>query len=142
MSKTELTDKQKTWAGFAFAAIGMFIVLMALDIIPTDEADKNAPDWVILACGAIFFLTGIMIKLGDRGRWSDLLAGFLILAFALVGGWIAVFGAGEKMSGGFWFASRETNISIARLVFGFGSLICLAISAYAFRRFLRKESDS
>lgn len=141
MSKKELTNKQKTLASIAFSLMGVFIVLLSLGVISTDEADKHAPDWVIGACGAIFLITGIMIKTGDRGRRSDFLGGFLLLAFGLVGGWVAVFGSGEHMSGGFAFASQDSNITLARLVFGLGSLICFSVSAYAFRRFFRSSSE-
>lgn len=137
MAQKELTENQKTLGGLVFSGMGIMIVLMALDIIPMDEADKNAPDWVIIACGLVFFLAGVMIKVGDRGRWSDLLAGFLVLCFGLVGGWVSLFGSGENMSGGLAFLPWEANVSLARIVFGFGSLICLSISVYAFTRFFR-----
>lgn len=141
MPNKELTDQQKTLAAIAFSGIGVMIMLMAFDIIPLGEADKNAPDWVILACGAIFFIAGIMIKTGDRGRWNDLLAGFLVLAFALVGGWVALLGAGEDFSGGLFLLSDSVNVTLARLMFGTGSLICFAISVYAFRRYFNNKKE-
>lgn len=75
-----------------------------------------------------------MILLANHTRANDLLAGVLCLLFAIMGAWVALFSASEGFSGGWFFLSYEQNVALGRWVFGIGSLLNLAIAAYAFRR--------
>jgi len=54
--------------GAAFALIflgaGLVIILTSLNIIKTSEENFNAPRFIVLAAGTVFFLAGLLISLG------------------------------------------------------------------------------
>ncbi len=119
--------------GLFFFGIGLFLVLAAADIIPIDEDGLHAPRWVLGLCGLVFSIAGVMVSLGQESKWNNLLAGILILSMGSVGGWVALFGASENFSGGIALLSDSSNISLARLMFGSGGIICIAIAIYAIK---------
>lgn len=47
--------------GLVFVAIGAFIVLIGLRVIPADPSSVNAPYWVVTLCGVIFATFGAII---------------------------------------------------------------------------------
>jgi len=114
--------------------LGILPMLIALGLIPVDEADVLAPMWVVALSGMVFLIGGCMIFLGDHSRANDLLAGVLCLVFGVVGTWVSLFSPGEGFSGGIPLLSTADNVILGRWVFGGGALICFVISAYAFRR--------
>lgn len=139
MSSRKLTPKERVWAGILFFGTGAAIILASVDIIPIDEADLHAPHWVLGLCGLVFSLAGVMIFLGDQSKWNNLLAGILIFSMGSIGGWIALFGSGSNFSGGIALLSNESNTSLARWVFGIGSVICFATAFHAVKLYFKGE---
>jgi hypothetical protein len=125
--------------GLLALAIGVFIVLQALGVVPTSS--MNAPVWVGVLGGLVFVLGGLAIALQSVGgasaatgelpasapgwmRVAQYIGVLLIFAaFAMIGSWIA-FWPGERafgMSlGGFEGASPAL---VGRAAFGFGAVI-------------------
>ena len=118
-------------------ALGGFLVLVACGLIDDDPAKRHAPDLIIALCGSVFIIAGIMVLVGHNSRVNDLLAAILCLTFGIIGAWAAIYGASEGFSGGLPLLSDEANTRLARGVFGLGSLLCFAISGWAFKRFYR-----
>jgi len=118
-------------------AVSLYLFSIASGFIPTSDEQAHAPLWVIGLCGVVFLIGGCMILLGRHSRVNDLLAAILCAIFGVVGLWVSLFSSSEGFSGGIPFLSYEQNVTIARWVFGLGSLISFAIAAYAFRRSIR-----
>ncbi|MGN8225209.1 hypothetical protein [Gracilimonas sp. BCB1] len=125
-----------------FMGTGISIILISMEVIVVDDAAVNAPLWVIGICGAIFFLAGLLIFLGEKSKYNNLLAVFLVAGMGAVGSWVALFGTDSSFSGGIPFLSPEFNISLARLLFGFGGLICFLIAGYAFKQQITRKEKS
>jgi len=89
----------------------------------TAELPADAPLWM----RAAQYLVGVTLFMG----------------FAVLGTWVAVWGEAQYFSGGLPFLGTA-NVSLARIAFGFGALICwLASVSYAVqgaRKLLRRAS--
>ena len=111
-----MSDKNKTAAknsptspiimGLFSTGMGLFIILMALDIIHTDPESIHAPRWVIVLAGMMFtavglyiFSTGLFSESEQKTPIVQWMQYFLILgmltAFAAVFLWVG-FGSGER----------------------------------------------
>lgn len=139
MAEQKLTYKQKVLASLLFFGTGMAIILASADVIPMDEAGLNAPRWVLGLCGFVFALAGVLIFIGDRSKWNHLLAAILVFAMGSIGAWVALFGDAANFSGGISLLSEGTNISLARIVFGFGALVCFLICIYGLNMHFKEE---
>lgn len=137
-TSTEPNPKQKLLGGILFSGAGILIILLGLGIIPSDDSEMNAHPVIIQLCGVMFLWTGIMIFTGGNSKYNDFLGGMLVLMMGIVAGYVAFFGTDEGMSGGLGFLPRSANLILARGVFGFGSLICIGVSLYAFVLQIRK----
>jgi len=130
MTTKKLKPRQLKLFSWLFILTGLVFILMGLDLIAIDESDLNAPKWIIGLCGLVFSLAGIMILLGEKSPLNNLLGGLLVLSFGCIGAWIAIYGDSANFSGGTPFLSESQNVLIARILFGSGSLMCLAIFIY------------
>jgi len=139
MTSNKPTPKQQKIFGWIFFLVGLPFIGMSLDIFPVDESTVHAPIWVIGLCGFVFSLVGLMILLGEKSPINNLLGGILVLSFALIGGWVALFGDSAQFSGGAPILSDSQNVVVARILFGSGSLMCFAIAIYAFRLQLKSK---
>jgi hypothetical protein len=101
--------------------------MIALNILPYDESKIHAPDWVILVSGAIFVFGGVAMVFQGNQLLVAMLGNLLVLAFAAVAAWIAFQGPSEQFSGGVPFLSHQLNVKIARILFGFCSVMCVLI---------------
>jgi hypothetical protein len=131
--------RKNTLFALLFIVIGLFVVAMAAGLVPVDESDINAPLWLLGLVGVIFMIAGVMIRLGRKNRYNDLLAALLMLAMGAIGVWVAVYSASGEISGGIFFLPSATNVMLGRILFGTGSLICFAMAAYALNRFFRRS---
>jgi hypothetical protein len=137
------TPREARWIGALAAAIGLYFMLVGLGVLPVPGGPRNlhAPLWVVLLAGLAFFLGGAAVLLqsfggaNERGklpagapRWMRFVQYLIVVAifasFAMIGTWIAIGGDSRQFSGGFPFVGGATNVSIARVVFGIGALIC------------------
>ena len=133
----ERTKKNNPYAILCFV-IGLSVVAMAAGWLPVDESGVNGPMWLLGMVGGIFMLAGVMIFIGQKNRYNELLAALLMIAMGAIGGWVSVYSASSDISGGIFFLPRETNVMLGRILFGTGSLICFAMAAWAVSRFIRK----
>lgn len=145
------TPNEMRLMGALAAVIGFYFMLTGLGVLPVPGGPRNlhAPLWVVFVAGLAFFLGGLALLLQAFGRanangefpsdapfWIRLaqyLIGVTLFAsFALIPTWIAFGGEARSFSGGVSFLDRATNITFARLVFGFGAAICwFAAAAFA-----------
>ncbi len=114
--------------------IALFLFATALGLIPTDSPADDAPNVVIGICGFVFLIAGAMLMLGRDSKLNDALAAVLLFCFAAVGAWASLMAPDAGFSGGLPFVSREFNLVLGRIVFGTGSLICVAAAVWAIRR--------
>ena len=126
----------------AFILAGAFILLVAARIVPVDPADVYVPMFIIALCGVVFSCAGFMMLVGQQSPYNALGAMVICLSFAVVGGWIALFGASENMSGGIPGLPRSMNIWLARIFFGTGALFCLGVARLAWRDFVTKYGNT
>ncbi|MCZ6485696.1 MAG: hypothetical protein O6826_08365 [Acidobacteria bacterium] len=106
---------------------GLVIELTVLDIIPIDENLVHAPNWVISLLGILFLSSGLVVVVSPESSIASWSAGTLVIAMTLVSAWVAVYGSSEHFSGDLPFISQDTNVIIARIIFGCVSLLGLAI---------------
>ena len=137
------TPRQMYFYGALAAAAGLYCMLVGLGTLPPPGGPRNlhAPLWVVLLAGLVFFLAGVAIVIqamghanasgelpADAPHWmraAQHLIGVAVFAcFALIGSWIALGGESRQFSGGIPFVSHLTNVSLARVMFGFGAAIC------------------
>jgi hypothetical protein len=131
--------------------VGLLIVLMSADVIPTDESKFHAPRWVASACGLMFVLAGVALAAfsapgapegAGRTTWrSFLLGGGIVALMAAVSNWIA-FGPGERRFGGtisvpFGAVSGPAGEWSGRLVFGIGAALVDLLLVWMVARGLR-----
>ncbi len=121
--------------------LGCYPIALGLGLMPAEEADLSAPLWVVAGAGLAFVIAGLMIIFARHARANNFLAGVFLLVFGLIGLWVSLFSSSDGFSGGAFFLSRESNITLGRWLFGFGSLICFSLSVYAFRLALRGSKN-
>lgn len=145
--------------GLFCGAIGALIILVAVGVIPGSARD-DAPRWVLIATGLVFVFGGaaIVVGYGVAGGMApdgDLAPGTpfgvrlvqyllglgITVSLALVASWIA-FGPGPRHFTGIgFFASREVDEMVGRVVFGVGAglvwLFVVALSVVSFKRLRR-----
>ena len=141
----------------SFFGMGLFVMLISVDIIPTPPENFNAPRIVVAATGLVFALAGIMIFIGgsfsQEERNTPLLAWVwfvlklvVMAAFSSVFLWVG-FGPGERefqttSSFGGVTSTGEGSSFFGRFLFGgagvlFG-LITLWVSFMEFRSLMQK----
>jgi hypothetical protein len=127
--------KRSAWVwGSLMMLTGAVFLAAYQGLIDLDLSVVQPPRVILLTVSVIAFAGGLLIIVRRETRLSELLAGALLFALAAVGGWAAIFGPADRISGGLGFLPPETNVVLARGVFGMGAIICLIMSAYAFRR--------
>ena len=150
MASRPLSPGATAWAGALCALMGLAILLVALRIIPIDEAKFHAPHWVVGAAGLAFFLAGLAILTGPppgapeaaRTTWRTFLLGLGIVgALAAVFNWVA-FGPGPRsFSGGisipFVSVSGPSSEWSGRVAFGAAAVLIDAFALWVIVRGLR-----
>ena len=127
--------------GLLAIAMGAFLVLVSLGVIPVNPGSVHGPFWIASAAGIAFMLAGISVAVGaiqgvsetgdlpkDTGWWMRLfyyVIGLVIAgSLASIGSWVA-FGPGPRaFSGtGLFLLSPEAGDMVGRIVFGFGAVL-------------------
>jgi hypothetical protein len=119
---------------------GAFPIGIGLGVIPYDSDKLHAPAWVVIFAGAAFWLAGLLLMARGKPRVTNGLAFVFLMMFSAIGAWVSVFGE----TGAFTSddgALGGTGIALARVMFGFGSLVCLLMALVALRWFVRNEPD-
>ncbi len=115
-------------------ACGGYALLAASSVIPV-QLENDTPIWVLGLVGVIFVIAGIMIFLRNYSRALDLFAAIMLASFTLISGWITFHASSEGFSGGIPFLPNDMNVSLSRVMFGIGTLLCFGIFLYALKRF-------
>jgi hypothetical protein len=159
------TPREARWIGALVVAVGLYFMSIGLGLLPVPGGPRNlhAPLWIVLLAGLIFFLGGVAVLMqamrGDvasgelppdsplRLRVTYYLIGVTIFAsFALVGSWIAFFGEARQFSGDVPFVGHSTTVTIARVAFGIGAIICwigtIGFAVSGARKLLRRRNNA
>ena len=115
-------------------ACGGYALLAASGVLRVQTAN-NTPLWVIGLVGVVFVIAGVMIFLRNYSRALDLFAAIILASFTLIAGWITFHASSEGFSGGIPFLPNDMNVSLARVMFGLGALLCFGGFLYALKRF-------
>ena len=115
-------------------ACGVFALLVASGVLPIQTA-YDTPMWVVGLVGVVFVIASVMIFMRNHSRALDLFAAIILASFALIGGWVTLFASPEGFSGGIPFLPHDTNVSLGRIMFGFGAILCFGAFLYALKRF-------
>ena len=139
------------WWALAIIALGAFVALMGLGVIPVDENNFNGPRWLTTVAGLVFVLGGSALLMKTIGISENtpiylLPVALLVSGMAAIGLWVA-FGPGERgFDGSFGIASffgyRKSGELIGRGVFGIGALLTTGIAVWIWRDFLKRLKDS
>ena len=149
-AQNETTPAQMTSIGIGLCIAGLYGVLIGLEVVPVPGGRSNlhGPLWIATLLGAIALLAGAACLIQGIGRanasaelpadapfWlraAQYLIGVTMFAgFAVLGTWVTFGGDARYISGGIPFLGAG-NISLARIMFGFGALVCwLATIGYA-----------
>jgi hypothetical protein len=113
---------------------GIVVSLVAIDVIHIDPETVHAPNWIIGLLGLLFLGGGLATVVNPQSSLASWSAGTVVISLTVVSAWVALYGPSEQFSGDFPFLSRETNVTIARIVFGCVALLGLAITAAAARK--------
>lgn len=132
------------WFGAIFVIAGCGIMAIGGGVIPVDPSSVHAPGWVIVLCGVVFALAGVMVCLnGKTGEWmNEAFALLLMVCFATVFSWVA-FGPGERQfsggaSAGGVGVGGSVGSTAGRVAFGIGAVMMwmfvVAIGAKSLKR--------
>jgi len=105
--------------------MGTFIALLGTGLIPASDGD--APPPIAFTAGGVFILAGLALAFRSRPQINAALAAGILVGMACLGGWVSVFGGREGFSGGIPFLPAGANVAIARMAFGGGALLVLAM---------------
>jgi hypothetical protein len=89
---------------------------------------------IVVSLVAIDVIRGLATVVNPQSSLASWSAGTVVISLTVVSAWVALYGPSEQFSGDFPFLSRETNVTIARIVFGCVALLGLAITAAAARK--------
>ena len=139
----QASPKEMRWIGALCAGIGLYFMLIGFGVFPTPGGPDalHAPPWVAELAGLVFFLGGVAVLVQALGqanvrgelpahapRWMRVVQYLIVLtifaSFALLGSFVAIGGNPRQFSSNITFVSGATNVSIARVAFGIGAIIC------------------
>ena len=130
------------WLALIPLVIGVFIIALALGIIPEDPGNFHAPPIVVGLAGAVFLIGGLSLLVKAQSAWRAIGAALILGCMGAVGAWVTFFGDSSKIEGGLPFLSQETNALLGRGVFGVGTLLVLCFMVWAIKdaqRRMQKE---
>ena len=123
--------------GWAIAAIGL-----AISAAVSMHPEKlNVPAWVAHVAAGAFVLGGLTVvfRSAGRARVAQVVVCALLAVFACIGAWFALASDGE-CSGGFVGLSFQPSATQCRTAFGVGSLMVMAMLAFAVHDLFRGRS--
>ena len=145
-NRTPASPRATFFCGLLAVAMGLFLLLVSLGVVPVKPRSVHAPIWILSAAGLAFLLAGISIAVGaihgvsatgevpkDASWWMRMFYYVLGLtaaaALASIGTWVA-FGPGPRaFSGtGMFLLSREAGETVGRIVFGFDAVLTWLIT--------------
>lgn len=119
------------------------MLLEGLQITRLGAPANDTPYWILSIAGLAIIVAGTMMLLRNAAsKWNDLLAFIFTALLGSIGTWIALFSAEEHIDGNVSFLSDYLGLPLGRIMFGFGALLCFAVSLYALKLFIRKTKRS
>jgi len=113
------------------AFVGILLMLVATNVVPSADEKFHAPRWVLFVCGLLFALPRFA-SLFSRIRARHLLAAMLF-CFAVIFIGCGALGDAKGFSGGLAFLSHDTNVLWGRSLFiGVGLMLFVGSFACAF----------
>lgn len=143
MARSGTGEPAPLWFTGVFIGTGLFIVLIAGDVIRVDPDTIHSPRWVLAAAGMVFMIGGVMAGAGPtHALLNDVLAGVLIGCMASIATWIA-FGPGEReftgsVSLGPVAIGGESGASVGRIAFGVSSILLWALVVFVVHRVVKQ----
>ncbi|PZD72140.1 hypothetical protein C1752_04076 [Acaryochloris thomasi RCC1774] len=113
--------------GYLCLAIGTALTLVAGGVIPTDPSQFFAPRWMLALAGLSVIACGGSLITPKDSVPQLCCIGFILVSFAMMGGWVAVFSSDDSIAGGIPFIPRSVNIFLGRCLFGLGPIVCLGM---------------
>ena len=132
--------------GAGLGCAGLYFLLVGIGTLPTPGGPDNlhAPLWVVACVGVAFLLSGVAIVIQGLGRgdaqgelaadappWlrvvQDLVGAAVVAMLALIGSWVALAGDSRQFSSNGVPLKGTSGVTLARVVFGGGALICWGI---------------
>ena len=149
-AQDQASPAEMTLIGIGLGIAGLCGVLVGFEVLPVPGGRNNlhGPLWLATLLGVVGLLAGAACIIQAMGRanasaelpanapfWlraaQYMIGVVLFAAFAVLGTWVAFAGDARHFSGGIPFLGAF-NVSFARILFGFGALICwLATIGYA-----------
>ena len=123
----------------AVCLLGLFVLLVGLDLIPANPESFQAPHWIVGLCGLLFFLAGASILASGHPPLRLSIVAILLAVFSIVAGWMALFSGPEGWQGGIPFLQDSVNSVIARLLVGSGALVLLVACLQVIRQIIRRD---
>ncbi len=120
--------------GILLIVAGIVVALLAIDVIQVDPKTVHVPNWVLGLLGLLFVGGGLATIANPQSSLASWSAGTVVISITVVFAWVSLYGPAEQFSGDLPFLSRETNVTIARIVFGCVALLGLAITVAAARK--------
>ena len=139
------------WWALGIIAMGAFVALMGLGVVPVDAKNFNGPRWLTTVAGFVFILGGCAVLMKTIGISENtpiylLPVALLVSGMAAIGLWVA-FGPGERgVDVTFGIASflggHGAGELIGRAVVGLGALLTTGIAVWIWRDFLKRLKES
>lgn len=113
--------------GYLCLAIGTALALVAGGVIPSDPSQFFAPRWILMLTGVSLMASGGSMIAPKDSVQERCFISLILISFAMMGGWVAVFSPDDSIAGGIPFLPRSLNIILARCLFSLGPIVCLGM---------------
>lgn len=124
--------------GYLCLALGAVLTLVASGVIPADPSQFEAPRWMLVLAGLNVMACGGSLITQKDSAPQLCCVGFILISFAILGGWVAFFSKDDAIAGGIPFIPRGINIFLARCLFATGPLFCLIMLRHLGQQLLEK----
>ena len=122
-----MTKRDRKLLSLICIVLGASVCAIAFDWLPYDPEKIHAPDWVIAMAGGVFVAGGLAIAFRQSELLVCALGNLIVIAFAAIALWVALYGPSAQFSGGIPFLPHETNLTLARIVFAASAVMCALI---------------
>jgi hypothetical protein len=115
---------------------GGIVAAVGFDVLPPDFVPLRAPKDALAGGGVVLSGMGLL-ALGRDHRLSETLTSLLILGVAGVSGWLTFYAPPGTLHRYVPFVPPTVSDSLTKLLFGLGTVACIGMAFWGFRRILR-----